>query len=74
MPGYFGDKYPVGGKVLLNEDPNSIRLPMERPAFFKREPKPLTEDDLVGLYTLEEDDKGNLIEGEVTGTAPAQGA
>jgi len=54
QPGYFGDKYPnTTGQVELNMDPESIRMPYEKPAYFKRIREKLTEDDLAGTYTVD---------------------
>ena len=57
QPGYFGDKYPVEGKVCLNTDPDKVLMPGEFPAYFKDEDnqKKLTEDDLLGTYELDLD-------------------
>jgi len=52
QPGYFGDKHPVDGHIRLNTDPESISAPMHLPAFFKRGPEKITEDDLAGSYTM----------------------
>lgn len=52
QPGYFGDKVPGNGKLELNTDPNSIRLPMEIPATFQRERVSISQEDLIGTYKL----------------------
>jgi len=52
QPGYFGDKKPLNGKVVLNTDPNSIRMDFERPAFYQQKAQPITVDDLAGTYTI----------------------
>jgi len=74
MPGYFGDKYPVNGKVKLNINPQSIAadglaMPYEKPAFFRSEKetdKTITEEELAGMYTLDElpEEIGDLISEE----------
>jgi len=71
QPGYFGDKYPLNNRVILECDPMSIRDPMFKPAFFKeqRDDNKFTADDLEGTYTLG-NGKANhdsLIKDEVQG-------
>lgn len=52
QPGYFGDKYPVDGQVVLETDPQSIRSPLFKPAFYKSDQPKLTQDDMAGVYTV----------------------
>jgi len=47
MPGYFGDKYLVEGKVSLNLDPTTVKMPFEKPAFYKRHAEHISDDELV---------------------------
>lgn len=60
QPGYFGDKYPnTAGEVQLNKDPDSMRMPYEKPGFFKRAGKKLTTADLDGTYTVPKQEPAN---------------
>jgi len=52
QPGYFGDKYPTDGQVILECDPMSIRDPMFKPAYYRKDREKMTDDDLAGTYTM----------------------